>query len=166
MAFTFVRNLMSGMSPVAVAKDIEKFEVAADMDLGQVAKFNTDQPAKLIAVDVDDDQCAVVCLEEGKSADDDFIRVHWIVPGHVYKAPLTKADGTDLGSSDLDSDFTTGARVRLNSDFTGVDGETSPDDEFPLTVIKYEFDSDNPGDAVAWVVFNCCAINSSETNTE
>jgi len=169
MAFTFVRNMMSGMSPVAVAKDIEKFEVDTDMEIGYVAKFDTSQPAKLIAPDVDDDQCAVVTLEAGKEADDDKVRVHWIVPGHVYKAKVTKSDGDDLGpgsgGTDMDSDITTGARVRLNANFTGVDGEQAPDDEFPLTVIKVEYDNDKREDTMAWVVFNCCAVNSTQTNT-
>lgn len=161
MAFTFVRNLISGMGPVAPPADNFPFTdqnnsgglaagVACDMH-ATAGHLNKAAAQSQVA--------AVVTLEAIEQ--NGTGRAAWILPGAVYKVPVRKADGTKFsavpGTATHGIAATTvlGAQLRITTDGLAADGANASHKLNPLTVVKIERSSDaNAADTVAWVVFN------------
>ena len=160
MAFTFVRNMISNHSPVAPPKDVIEFACATETKKpGMPCKFDTD--GKLAKLGHSDKNGAVIALEEGTHSPEESVRVQWIMPGNVYKVPLRKADGAKLDAGTAkNANVEVGSQLRVSANGLAADGETAPNAGHPLTVVKLEYDNDNRGDAMAWVMFAYSVVNS------
>ena len=99
MAFTFVRNLASNHSPVAAPKDVTSYKIAGSdsVSMGDALMFDGNGDVTLATTD--EEEIAVIALEDGEGDDDDEIRVQWVLPGHVYKCPSTSVDDTVVGNT-------------------------------------------------------------------
>lgn len=155
MAFTFVRNMISGMGPVAPPKDNVSFECETESKtVGMACKFDT--AGKLVKATEGDLNAAVIALEAGD--DGDNIRVAWIMPGNVYKVPLRDADGTVLleATPDKHANVAVGAQLKITTDGKAADGATAPAAGQPLTVVKMDWDATSDAtraEAMVWVMF-------------
>ncbi len=139
MAFTFVRNMISNMSPIAPPKDITKFEVngSDEVSAGDVLEFDGGEVTLATGTS---EALAVIALEDGKGDDDDEIRVQWISPGAVYKCPV---NGTFAS-------LAIGKTYAVHSDSSSLAQGT---EHGPLTLIGTDDDSES-----AYVVFNSCLM--------
>jgi len=162
MAFTFVRNMISGMGPIAPPAD--NFPFTDQDNSGGLAKgtaCDMHATAGHLNIAADDSQVpAVVTLEA--IAQNATGRAAWILPGAVYKVPVRRANGTKFtavpgtGTNGIHAQCVLGARLKITADGLAADGATAPTDaDYPLTVVKIERSTDaNAADTVAWVVFN------------
>ena len=160
MAFTFVRNMISGQSPVAAPKDVIEFASSTETkEPGMPCKFDTD--GKVEKLGATDKNGAVIALEKATHDPEQKTRVQWIMPGNVYKVPLRKADGTKLdGTHGKHANVEVGCQLKISTNGLAADGQTAPSTAYPLTVLKVDYDSDNRGDAMAWVMFCYSVITS------
>lgn len=144
MAFTFVKSLLSGMSPVAPPADVREYDIddsaGASIPMGTCMKF--DATGELEPADGTDENAAVITLEG--SAQDETVRAQWIKPGDVYKVPVTGTIGSLL----------VGVAYQITSNGVGVNQAQT---DGPLTVLEVHED-----DGYALVVFNSCAIALSD----
>ncbi len=141
--FKVVQNLFGGAVEVAPPKDVFSAEVADDVEMGQVCKFDAD--GKLAAVDDNDDEAAVIALEAGKAADDDKVRFSYILPGMVYKAEI-EGDMEDLEVGMIGVQMADdGKKVNANETSGGC-----------LTILR--LGTDDNDNEFAWVCFNKCAL--------
>ena len=153
MAFEAVKNLSTGGScPVAPPGDNFTFEAQAAIKEGAAIKYRTDTSGKVNKA-VNADKNVIAIALEAAAADEDEIRGAYVVPGMVYKCPITDKDGTSLTA--LHANFKRGKAVDMNDNGDGIDGATDSDTftHGPCTII--DFDAD---DEVAWVVFNTGAL--------
>jgi hypothetical protein len=155
MAFRLIQNLAAGGVEVAPPKDLEYFQLddAEDGYVGRVYKFSG---GKLVLADGNNESAVAVVSLENVDGDTpgEYMRAYWILPGMVFKAPITAKDGTAIGES-LDSNVVAGATVTINDTGTGVDGATDNSSiKGPLTVLKVDEDND-----VIYVAFNTCALS-------
>jgi len=137
MAFTFVRNMISPMSPIAPPKDVQKYQIDTDTVKAGNALYFAGNKVKN-ALDDSEVVCAIA-LEAG--GNDDWIRVQFVTPGSVFKCPI---NGTA-------ADVELGKTYQLN-DSEELD-ETA--EHGPLSPIKVE-------DGNAWVVFNSTIFAMSD----
>ena len=156
MAFTYVRNMISGMGPIAPPKDNVTFTErnAGTLAKGQPLKFHTD--GKVTGAAAQDLNASLIALEAFAQAGTG--RCAYILPGNVYKVPLRQADGTVLTSgTDKSGTVVEGARVRISTNGLAADGENIHHADNPLTIIKMEWDNTSDTtrkEATVWVVFN------------
>jgi len=168
MAFTFVRNMISGMGPVAPPADNFPF-TDQDNSGGLKAGVACDMHATAGHLNIAAAQSlvpAVVTLEAIEQ--NGTGRAAWILPGAVYKVPVTKADGTKFsavpgtGTHGIAATTVLGARLRINATGLGADGANASHADNPLTVVKIERSTDaNAANTVAWVVFNQGLLNKA-----
>ena len=161
MAFQFVRNLISNMSPVAPPGDVFPFK-DQDNSGGLAAGVVCDMHATAGHLNIAAAQSqvpAVITVEA--IAQNGEGRAQWVLPGSVYKVPVRKADGTKFtavpgtGTNGIAATTVLGARLRITTDGKAADGANASDKANPLTVVKIERSSDsNAAETVAWVVFN------------
>jgi len=147
MAFTFVRNLTSNHSPVAAPKDVTKYKIASGQgaDMGSVMRFSSGELNKVTS---EEEDAAVVLLEDGDGEDE--VRVQWILPGHVYKAPV--------GSGTIDDHYEVGKCVAFE-DEGSVELDSS---DGPLVVVG----KDKLDENFVLVAFNSCLLSLSEKSSQ
>ncbi len=160
MAFKIEYNLAGGNIEVAAPKDLQLFQMTASEAgvMGSVYKFGSG--LLTLADDGNEKAAAVVAMENVGAADPgNYIRGYWILPGMVFKAPITDKDGSALTA--LQAGVVQGATVTINDTGDGVDGETdNAAVNGPLTVIKVDEDNE-----LIWVAFNTCALKL-DTDTQ
>ena len=146
--FNVVRSLIAGSVEIAPPKDNYKFEVdTATVEQGAAVKFTND--GKIEPAGQEDTEVAAIAMEKGEVEDE--IRIFFVVPGLVFRCPMTKEDSSDAEESDIHNDLHRGRiDVQMNDDKTGLDCETDPGTKTgPLTLLK--MDKEN---MTADVVFN------------
>jgi hypothetical protein len=135
MAFTFVRNMISGMAPITPPKDNMSFEIdETTMVAGQVAKFTA---GKLKNATDDNVDAAVILLEGG--ADGDMVRCMWITPGAVFKTKCLEGTAASV---------TLGGRYEIDATFLGLNQGGAG----PLSVVDIDGTD-------LFVTFNSCLIS-------
>ncbi len=159
MAFEKVRSMISGAVDVAPPKDVQSFTEKDDSDIpqGAVAAFEAGTSEDIELCTGTSHKAALIALEDIDQ--DDEGRCSWIMPGQVYKAPLTNAAGTALvgASPDKAATINIGSRARINTLGTGVDGQNIHADANPLTIVGMYWDAtsdDTRAKAYVYVVFN------------
>ncbi len=151
MAFSPVMNLISGAPPIAPPKDNVSFTIDDNARLtndnlvaGQVCKLHIDGKIHNAIANTLNAFC--IALENGVAGDK--IRVAYITPGTVYKAPVTGTRGNCHPGVD---------GVRLDAEGLKVDWSQVAGG--PLTIVRLEPDADDPTtEGYAWVVFSSCAL--------
>lgn len=161
MAFQFVRNMISNMSPIAPPGDVIAFtdqNNSGGLGAGVVCDMHATAGHLNVAA-AQSQVPAVITLEDIEQNGSG--RAQWILPGSVYKVPVRKADGTKFsavpttGTHGIAATTVLGSRLRITTDGKAADGANASHANNPLTVVKIERSSDaNAADTVAWVVFN------------
>ncbi len=153
--FKLVQNLYGGNVEVAAPKDLELFQMTNSEAAyaGRVYEFVAATGRLTLTNDNSTKFAAVICMESATAVNPGAkVRAFWILPGMVFKCPITDKDGTALTT--LDDAVFAGATVTINDTGTGVDGETdNVAVNGPLTVLKV--DTTNK---LAWVSFNTCLL--------
>jgi hypothetical protein len=155
MAFKAVKSLIGGAVEVAPPGNLETFQMTDGEAAykGRVYEIVKTTGKLTLTDDNSTGFAAVIVMEDADAATPGaYVRASWIMPGVVYKCPITDKDGTALTT--LDDAVFMGATVTINDTGTGIDGETdNVAVNGPLTVLKIDETNE-----LAWVVFNTCLI--------
>ncbi len=163
MAFMAVMNFISGKPPVAPPMDTYKVPMTSALAVTEgkvykISRIGSGNYRAALATAQDGDAAFIAINSADGVADSNstpqvFARPAWILPGTVYKAPLTDKDGSDITT--LHADVRVGARLGINDTGDGVDGETDYNaKDGPLSVVKVDRDNEE-----VWVVFNTSYTN-------
>ena len=158
--FQKVMSLIAGAVDVAPPKDVMSFPMASQEGAIQGAVYRIANGRLTMATESDPD-VAVVCLENATGRADTtdgdptvWVRGSFVVPGAVYRVPMTKKNGTAITeASEVHATFVIGARVNINDNGLGVDAATGATAQGPLTVLRVDMQNFQ-----CWVVFNTCLL--------
>ena len=158
--FQKVMSLIAGAVDVAPPKDVMSFPMASQEGASQGAVYRIANGRLTLATESDPD-VAVVCLENATGRADTtdgdptvWVRGSFVVPGAVYRVPMTKKNGTAITeASEVHATFVIGARVNINDTGLGVDAATGATAQGPLTVLRVDMQNFQ-----CWVVFNTCLL--------
>lgn len=147
-----------GVPDVAPPKDLGSFPMTASEAAVEGAVYVFTAGRLTLGAGAITD-AAVIALESADGKADVggepqvFVRAQIILPGSIYKVPITAKNGTPLPGA-MHASIVVGAKVKINDTGLGVDGASNAATyQGPLTILRIDRTAN-----VAWVVFNTCAV--------